>query len=328
MLLFEKNGVCLSAGKEIFVDAAGVQGQNVLVTHAHSDHCRLTSSTSYFMTPETLALASPKKNVNVQVKNFGEKFHVNGFDVSMHPSGHILGSAQLRIANGVEAVVTSDFKLQESLLLKGAEILPCEVLLIETTFGLKEFSFPPREEVYTEMAKWAKEKIAGGAFVVLAGYATGKAQELTRFCNDYLSTVPLVHSSVFEKNMLAKKSGAKLGDFIELDHNLGDSNVLIIPPSLVNNFLIEALSMQLGKKVECAVATGWKRSRFKTFPLSDHADFAQLCEYVKNAQPKLVFTHHGFDKEFAATVTRELGIPARPLSEASQKTLPECLNLA
>ncbi|MBI4044643.1 MAG: hypothetical protein HY392_02960 [Candidatus Diapherotrites archaeon] len=328
MLLLEKNGVCLSAGREIFVDATGVQEQNVLVTHAHSDHCRLTSSNSYFMTPETLALASPKKNVNVQVKEFGEKFMVNGFDVSMHPSGHILGSAQLAIANGVEAVITSDFKLQESLLLKPAEILPCEVLLIETTFGLREFSFPPREEVYTEMAKWAKEKIASGAFVVLAGYATGKAQELTRFSNDYLSTAPLVHSSVFEKNMLAKKAGARLGDFVELDHNLGDSSVLIIPPSLLNNFLLEALSMQLGKKVECAVATGWKRSRFKTFPLSDHADFNQLCEYVKNAQPKLVLTHHGFDREFASSVTKEFGIPARPLSEAGQKTLSEFLNQA
>lgn len=325
MFLFEKNGVCLSAGKEVFVDATNIKNQEVVVTHAHSDHCRLTSSNNYFMTQQTHVLASPKKSVNVKVKNFGEKFHINGFDVTMHPSGHIFGSAQLKVANGLEAVITSDFKLQDSLLLKGAEILPCEVLLIETTFGLKEFSFPPREQVYTEMSKWVKERTSKNGFLVLAGYATGKAQELTRFCNDYLSTVPLVHSSVFEKNMQAKKSGAKLGDFIELDHNLNESNILIVPPSLVNNFLLEALSMQLGKKVECAVATGWKKSRFKTFPLSDHADFNQLCEYVKNSEPKLVLTHHGFDKEFASTVTRELGIPARPLSQASQKTLSEFL---
>lgn len=325
MQLSERNGVCVRAEKSLFVDAFGIRESHVVVSHAHSDHCRISSSNNYFMTNETFFLSGAKGDSNVSVKGFGEKFFVNGFDVSLHPSGHILGSSQCRVSNSVDAVITSDFKLQESLLLKPAEVLPCDILVMETTFGRKEFSFPPREKVYEDMAFWAKEKISKNSFIVLGGYATGKAQELTKFSNEYLGVAPLVHKKVFEKNTLAEKAGARLGGFIELDHNLNDSSVLIMPPGLVNVFLQEALSMQLGKKVECAIATGWKNFYgLKTFPLSDHADFNQLLKYVEDAKPKQVFTYHGFDEEFAKTIMKRLGVPAKPLRLSGQKTINEC----
>ncbi len=327
MFLFEKNGVCIDSGKQIFVDAFGLRDSSVLISHAHSDHFRLSESNTYFMTEQTFALADSKKKPEVKLVPFGKKFDVEGFEVSMHPSGHILGSSQFKVCNGMEAVVTSDFKLQKSLLFEPAEILPCDTLLIESTFGLPEFSFPSREKVYDDMKKWAEQKLAEKSFVVFGGYATGKAQELTKFCNEFLGIVPLVHKKVFEKNTLAEKAGLKLGRFIGLDHNMSESQVLILPPQLINSFMVEALSMQLSKKVEAAIATGWKRfSGFKTFPLSDHADYGQLMQYVKESNPKMVLTHHGFDVEFAAAVSRELKIPAKALRNASQKTLSECFN--
>lgn len=325
MFVWQKNRLSVQGiDKSVFVDAFGLRDSSVLVSHAHSDHCRLSESNSYFMSGQTAVLAGAEKKSNILVRSFNEKFFVNGLEVSMHFSGHIVGSAQFRFCNGLEMVVTSDFKLQESLLVKSAEILPCDVLLIESTFGLESFVFPLREHVYVDMAKWVKEKIALGCFVVLAGYALGKAQELTKFVNEYLGFAPLVHKSVFEKNQLAVKAGARLGGFILLEKNFGDSSVLILPSSMVDKSLVLALSLQLGKRVECAVATGWKNFKgLKTFPLSDHADFNQLLEYVRQSGPKKVFTYHGFGKEFACTIVKRLGIPAMPLNLAGQKTLNE-----
>ncbi len=322
MHFFEKNGVCIKSDAELFIDSFGLKNSNVLVSHAHSDHCRLTGSNTYFMTEKTRVLANPKSNVNIIEKSFGEKFEVNGFEVSMHPSGHIVGSSQFQIANGSSAVVTSDFKLQESLLLKPANILQGDILVMETTFGTKDFSFPVREQVYADLAKFVNERISKNFFVVLGGYSTGKAQELTKFCNEYLGVAPLVHKSVFEKNKLVEKTGLSLGNYILLDHNLRESNVLIMPPHLLNRELVEVLSLQLGKHVECAVATGWKKfGQFKSFPLSDHADFNQLLDYVEGCKPKLVLTYHGFDEEFSKAVFKKFGIPSQPLRLASQKTL-------
>ncbi len=323
MEFFEKRGIGIRGSSELFIDAFGVRKKNVLVSHAHSDHAGLTLSNNYFLTPETRALVG-FEGKNCREVGFGEKFFVDDFEVSLHMSGHILGSAQFKIVNSTDVVVTADFKLQKSILLGGAEILPCDTLLIESTFGRPEFVFPKREEVYAEMIRWLNSEISRKRFVVLAGYSTGKAQELTKFSNEFLGEVPLVHKKVFEQNKVYEKFGENLGGYFALDNNLSDANILIVPPHFISDELLHALSHQLKRKVSCAIATGWKRhSRYKLFPLSDHADFPQLVQYVKESGAKRVFTYHGFDKELAQWVQKKLGVPAMPLRFAQQKSLAE-----
>jgi Cft2 family RNA processing exonuclease len=106
---------------------------------------------------------------------------------------------------------------------------------------------------------------------------------------------------------------------------LNDSNVLILPPQLVDFALIEFLNHATGKKVVTGFSSGWKyRNCFdKIFCLSDHADFEQLMSYVEQVQPKNVFTMHGFAQEFANYLGRRLKIPAQPLTEYKQKNLIE-----
>ena len=48
------------------------------------------------------------------------------------------------------------------------------------------------------------------------------------------------------------------------------------------------------------------------FPLSDHADYDELLEYVRMTGAKTVWTHHGFVEEFARDL-RRLGYQAEPL---------------
>ena len=56
------------------------------------------------------------------------------------------------------------------------------------------------------------------------------------------------------------------------------------------------------------------------FPLSDHADYPGLIEFVKRVAPKRVFTLHGFAADFARTL-REEGFDAQSLSEEEQLDL-------
>lgn len=327
MQVFEKKGSLIfkSNNSDLFVDSSGLKNKTALITHAHSDHAKTSASNTYFMTPQTASLiGADEKGFACEKVPFKKKFDVNGFECCFHSSGHILGSAQLEVCNGSQAVLTSDFKLQKSILFDGAEILPSETLVIESTFGSEEFVFPQREQVYENIIKWAHENLGKGKFLVLGGYSTGKAQELTKIATELLNETPLVFSKVFEQNKIYETHGVKLGDFIELNHNLRDSNVLIMPPQLINDHLLLTLEHQLGKKVEVAIATGWKNfSKYKTFPLSDHADFNSLLEYVKQSNPKLVLTTHGFKEHFARVVQRKFGIPARPLSNFEQKNILE-----
>lgn len=58
------------------------------------------------------------------------------------------------------------------------------------------------------------------------------------------------------------------------------------------------------------------------FPLSDHCGYDELMWFVEKCSPATVYTTHGFDKAFAASVRKELGIDARPLV-AKQRTVDQ-----
>ncbi|MFH1239623.1 MAG: MBL fold metallo-hydrolase [Candidatus Diapherotrites archaeon] len=330
MEIFHDRGINIGRDSELAVDtSARTKAKNAFITHAHSDHVALNKKSKYLMSHATKDLVEARYGPieNCQTADFGEKIPINGCSLSMHNSGHILGSSQILVENNKKSeriVITSDFKLQDSLFMKRGEVLDSDILVIECTFGIPCFEFPEREETYNEMGTWIKQNAKQG-LVLLAGYSIGKAQELTAVCNEYAGIAPLVHDSVFEINKIYENHSVHLGDYIKLNHNLKESNVIIIPPSLVKKGLAQSLSYSTGKKIFTAFATGWQRgsSYDKLFSLSDHADFSQLMQYVKESNPKLVLTMHGYDKEFAAYVQRRLKIPARALVDAGQKTIGE-----
>jgi Cft2 family RNA processing exonuclease len=46
------------------------------------------------------------------------------------------------------------------------------------------------------------------------------------------------------------------------------------------------------------------------FPLSDHADYAELMEFTRRVGPEVVYTFHGSDKQLARDIQEKLGITA------------------
>ncbi len=324
MLSFDSG---ILVGKKLLIDPSGKgNSKNILITHAHADHVKLNSSGTYYFSKETARIIESRYRKVKRAKPlaFGKKVNIDGIVVSLHNSGHILGSASAVVEGEKTIAVSGDFKLQNSLIQQGAAPLQGDVLIVESTFGLPSFKFPKREQLYEEIGSWIKEKSKRG-FVVLAGYSLGKAQELTAICNEYAGISPIVHDSVFENNRVYEALGVKLGTYHKLNHNLRDSPVLIMPPSLVDHNLQQVLEHSLKKEVFTALATGWSfRSSYnKIFPLSDHADFNQLLQYVKECSPKLVLTMHGYERELANYIQRRLGIPAKPLAEKGQKVLGE-----
>ncbi len=327
MDVFEDSGICIK-GLDLAIDPSKKSGHsNAFISHAHSDHVNLNSGTNFLMSEQTKHLVETiyGKKSKISPHSFGKKFSMNDFDLSLHNSGHILGSSQLLVEGEKTIVITSDFKLQKSSFLPSAEILPCDILVIESTFGLPNFVFPEREAVCSEISKWVNENVKKNNFVVLAGYSLGKAQELTSIVNEHCGIVPIVHETIFKNNSAYRELGINVGNFLELDHNLKESNVLIMPPSLINQDLLRVLEYSIGKNVVSGIATGWQYRSFydKVFPLSDHCDFSQLMEYIKLSNPKMVLTMHGYAKEFAGFVNRRLKIPAKPLEEKGQKLLFE-----
>src|SRR5437660_7705609 len=114
------------------------------VSHAHSDHIAphqeiiLSERTARWM-----QVRMPGRRVE-HVLPFGEKCRVHDVDLTLLPAGHIFGSAQLFLAKGNETLLyTGDFKLRRGKSAEPAEWRQADTLIMETTFGLPRYQFPP-----------------------------------------------------------------------------------------------------------------------------------------------------------------------------------------
>jgi len=324
-LLRQENGLVYG---EICIDPHKKPHQEkVLFSHAHADHVKLHQGKNFIATPATIELIHTRypdksKNKIFESLPFNTKKKFDDFELELKENGHLLGSAQIKITGESENVITSDFRLDDSLIFKGAEPLSADTLVLETTFGSPEYVFPKQEELVPEMISWIQSNAKKG-LVLLSGYALGKAQELTAIANEAGFT-PLVHDSIFDLNEVYKSNGVKIGNYEKLDHNLKDFSVLIMPPQLVDRHLFSTVEHFDKRKIHSAVATGWEyRGYFdKIFHLSNHADYNGLIEYVKLSNPKLVLTDHGFCEEFARKLNR-LGYNAKPLKQHKQRIIGE-----
>jgi len=298
-----------------------------IISHAHSDHVNLAGKSTVIASPETIALIKANhckefKAIELPLK---KKISIDSMKISFFNAGHILGSTQTLIEMPEETILyTGDFKFQDSLTQKKAEIIEADTLIIDSTYGFPSFVFPERKEVYEKMSLFIKKLIEKNFFVVLGGYALGKAQELTAFCNFYLNEEPLVHEKIYENNKIYEKFNVNLGNYKKLEHNLNESNILIVPPSLLNHNLLQVLDFSLKKKVVSVLASGRTNNSFNScFPLSDHCSFNQLLDFISEVKPKKVYTVYGYARELAFFLRRKLKIIAKPLEEKGQSFLVE-----
>ncbi|HUE61945.1 MAG TPA: ATP-dependent DNA ligase [Chthoniobacterales bacterium] len=293
------------------------------VSHAHSDH--IAPHEEIILSERTARLLQARMpgSRTEHVLPFGEQRRVRDIDLLLLPAGHIFGSAQLFLSNqGDTLLYTGDFKLRHGKSAEAAEWRPADTLIMETTFGLPRYQFPPTEHVIAQIVAFCREAIEDGAVPVLLGYSLGKAQEI--LCSlDGAGLTPMLHGSVYQMTRIYEQFGQSFCKYGRYNKNDVAGKVLICPPSASHSPMIQNIPR---KRV--AMISGWAVDpnavyRYQVdaaFPLSDHADYNDLIRYVDLVQPKRVFTLHGFAAEFARDL-RERGVEAWALSEENQMDL-------
>lgn len=314
-------------GLNICIDPTknSINNSIALISHAHSDHfCNLSKIT--YATKETQELLTsilPNPKFDFRDLELNKQIDLTK-NIKLTPldSGHILGSCMFKFDIENKSILyTSDLNSNPSLTSKSAKPVYSDILFIESTFGKKIFDFKERGSLYFSLSNDIKKDLDDNKFVILGGYSLGKNQELISFVNQYLGVVPLVDSTTFKFSEIYNKYGKDL-KYKLLDHNIYSSNILIMPLSLINKDFLNSLRLQLRKPVSSYIMTGWNFSRgSRLVHISDHSDYKSLIEFVDKVNPKIVYTMHGFSKEFAKNINYELGISAKPISEINQKSL-------
>ena len=296
--------------------------EKAIITHAHSDHfthgCK-----EYICSIETGLLLKKRfgKNINLKTIDYDKNFLINGINFSLHPSGHILGSSQIKIMAGSEKwLLTGDLKRQKDKTCKSYEKLKTDFLICESTFGLPIFNWEPTKKIIDHITKWVNQ--SDDSTSILFCYSLGKAQRLLSELNIHNFKNIYVHKSINNMNMIYKSLGIELAETTIFDNDLEinslKNSLLLLPPSLNNRNFLKKF-----KRVQTGFASGWmsiralkKRSGFdKGFIISDHADWNGLIKTIKESKAKRVFLNHGDGESLANFLREKEGLNIKQLKE-------------
>ncbi|MGD8715918.1 MAG: ligase-associated DNA damage response exonuclease [Desulfobacterales bacterium] len=279
--------------------------KRAVITHAHADHARLGSDSYLCVKESKLLLQSTLGyDANIQTLEYGEVLTVNSTKLSLHPAGHILGSAQVKIVkNGRICVVTGDYKQDLDPTCSPLEPLRCNFLISECTFGLPIFRWPSPEQVIQEINLWWRANRELGRTSILFAYALGKAQRILAGLDSSIGPI-LTHGAVEKISHCYRDLGVSLpetryiGDLESKD--LVEGALVIAPPSADNPAWMRRFPIR-----SRAFASGWmrirgnrrRRSVDRGFILSDHSDWDGLVETIAASGAERILVTHGYATE-------------------------------
>jgi len=288
-----------------------------IITHAHADHARagcdryLCAAAGKTVLRERIGGGPPIDGLRP-----GESLSINGVSVSLHPAGHVLGSAQVRLEHrGVTWVVSGDYKLQADPTCAPFEPVRCDVFVTESTFGLPVYRWPDPASVAAEIDDWWRANRDAGRTSVILAYSLGKAQRIASLVDPSIG--PIVgHGAVMRMVEAYRASGVRLPPIDRVPpraRRVGDGRALVIaPPSVMGGSWLKLFG-----ESAVAAASGWmlvrgvrrRRGLERGFVVSDHADFPGLMDAIGASGARRVLVTHGFADALAGLL-RERGLDA------------------
>ena len=276
-----------------------------VITHAHSDHARSGHRHYLAAAPSVHVLKARLGNIPLDTLAYGESTLINGVRVSMHPAGHVLGSAQVRIEHrGCVWVASGDYKAaagfaSEDTTCAAFEPLSCHTFISESTFGLPVYRWKPQAGIAADInAWWAANAEAGRASVLLA-YSFGKAQRILAMVDPAIGPI-VCHGATESLNAAYRASGVALPVTRLVSDGLDREDLkralVLAPPSVQGSAWLKRFG-----DYSDAFASGWMQLRGarrrnavdRGFVLSDHADWPGLMRAIAATGAERVIVTHG-----------------------------------
>jgi len=283
------------------------------VSHGHSDHARARHERVLCTGPTALAARIRLGEMNVTELEYEKPLEWNGCRLTAYPAGHVLGSAQLLVErDGHRLVYTGDCKLAESLTCRAATILQADTLIIEATFGLPIFRFPPAEQSRRDIVRFARSAQAEGKTPVFLGYSLGKGPEIAKVL-DGVGIPTMLHESIYEMLDVYMSAGVAFTHPVPFDPTKYATHAAIIPPTAKRQRWLQNIPCPTVAYVSGFAALDKTFDRMKVdacICLSDHADWYDLLRYVETSRPRRLYVTHGHCDALAEAL-RQKGYDAR-----------------
>src|SRR6188472_639079 len=293
-----------------------------VITHAHGDHATWGSRT--YMTAEpgvSVLRARMGPTATIRGARYGEAISVNGVTVSLHPAGHILGSAQVRLVHRGEIwVVSGDYKTDPDPTCTPFEPVRCHTFVTESTFGLPIYRWCAQDDTFADMRAWWRENAEQRRASVVYAYALGKAQRvLAGMLGAGIGPV-FTHGAVERLTLDYRASGVALHETAPVSAQPKGTSyagaLIVAPPSAAGSTWLRRFG-----DVSTAFASGWmqvrgarrRRSLDRGFVLSDHVDWPALLGAIAATGAENVWVTHGYREQVVRYLT-EQGLNARSIA--------------
>lgn len=275
--------------------------ERAVITHGHGDHARTGNGHYLAAAAGAGILRARLGDIRLQTLDYGERLEHGGVTLSLHPAGHVLGSAQVRLEyRGEVWVASGDYKTEADGTCAPFEPVRCHCFITESTFGLPIYRWQPQAALFAEIDAWWRANQAAGRASVLFCYAFGKAQRILHGIDASIGPI-LVHGAMEPLNRVYREAGIALpetryaGDIARNDPLLRQALVMA-PPSAGGSTWMRRFG-----DYSDAFASGWmmlrgtrrRRGVDRGFVLSDHADWPGLLWAIEQSGAERVFVTHG-----------------------------------
>jgi putative mRNA 3-end processing factor len=286
-----------------------------VITHAHGDHAR-PGSDAYLCTTDCARLLRRRfgSDASIQTADYGEIVQLGSVEVSFHPAGHVLGSAQIRLsgADGVW-VISGDYKRAADATCTPFEPLRCDTFVTESTFALPIYRWDPTDRVVDDIAAWWSDNATAGRTSVLFCYTIGKAQRVLAELARLTDRTVFVHGMMLPMIDAYREAGIHLlpvASATERPRGSSFAGELVLAPLPARG---TPWMRRLGE-ISDAFASGLMRVRGvrrqrafdRGFVLSDHADWPALLGTIAETGATRVLATHGHAEPLARYL-REMG---------------------
>jgi putative mRNA 3-end processing factor len=306
MLVESPAGLFCAAGA-FHIDPWGPVDRAV-ITHAHGDHAR-PGCAAYLCAAPCAPLLRRRFGTDARVEPlpYAAPVTMGSVRVSLHPAGHVLGSAQVRLEGpGGTWVVSGDYKRSADPTCPGFEPLRCDTFITESTFGLPIYRWDSTADVIGQIETWWSSNAEAGRTSVLFCYTLGKAQRLLAELARVTDRAVYVHGMMQPMIDAYREAGiTMLPVKIATDRPRGASfaGELVLAPLSARG---TPWMRRLGD-VSDAFASGLMRVRGvrrqraydRGFVLSDHADWPALLDTIAETGARRVLASHGHAEALA-----------------------------
>jgi putative mRNA 3-end processing factor len=303
-------------------------------THIHFDHmidfCRSKANQTILVSAATRDLLIAIYNAdlpyreNLKTLRDGQVYEVNGEEVEIFPSNHMLGSVQVRVTceDGYRVGYSSDFFWPID------DPIEVDELVVDSTYGdplgTRRYD---QAHVDEKLIDVVASNLRGGHPTALLGF-NGRLQTALHLVADFAQTPILCSPKAYPLVDVYRRHGFHLPHVIASNSPEGISLVRKREPCLAIATLPERRHMPWIDRYRTVLLSGHVM-RYATDPvtwygngdccvaMTDHADFPGTVEYIKATRARTVWTdpRSGNAHALAEAVRKRLGVEAAVIPE-------------